>query len=162
MGAAVDRLIDWMDHVFEHEGWHVSLWDSLRDLSPAQAAWMPAPQRNSIWKIVEHVALWKEDGARRIAGAPPRPDGWDKEMDWRPLPPATEKAWQVTVRRLRDAHARVRAELGKRSDDDLNSPPPGYETPLHTHVRGLVAHDSYHCGQICYLRALQGVPVKVW
>lgn len=47
--------------------------------------------------------------------------------------------------------------------------------PLLTAVQGLTAaqaawslhriqcmalHDAYHCGQICYLRALQGIPAK--
>jgi hypothetical protein len=150
----VDRtsvsLREWADFVFEHEGWHVSLWDSVKDLTPAQAIWAPAPSRNSIWQIVDHVALWKDDGARRILKEPPRPTGWHKDIDWCPIPAATEPAWQESLRVLREAHARVAAALGTHGESDLAT------------IRGLIAHDSYHSGQICYLRALQGVPVRVW
>jgi len=48
------------------------------------------------------------------------------------------------------------------SDGDLRAPGPGSSEPRLATVTGLIAHDSYHCGQICYLRALQGVPAKVW
>lgn len=72
MDATSLFLREWMDFVFGQEG-HVSLWDSVRDLTAAQAAWTPAPARNSIWQIVDHVALWKDDGARRISGEPRAP-----------------------------------------------------------------------------------------
>jgi uncharacterized damage-inducible protein DinB len=159
MGPVVERLLADMDAVFCEDGWHVSLLDAVEDLTAAQAAWTPAPQRNSIWKIVDHLSLWKEDVARRIAGQPRRPAGWDEEHDWQEVPDATAAAWQASLRRLRDAHARLRGELARRSDADLEAPPPGYEAPLSAAVRGVIAHDSYHCGQICYIRALQGIPV---
>ena len=81
MGTMVDDLIAWLDHTFSREGWHVSLLASVQDLTAAQAAWVPAPERNSIWRIVDHVSLWKEEGARRMAGQPPRPSGWAKAHD---------------------------------------------------------------------------------
>jgi len=150
MGVAADDLIGWADYVFERESWHVSLWDAVADLTAVQASWTPAPSRNSIWNIVNHVALWKEEGARRIEGAPPRPPAWEKGVDWQPVHPATDDAWRETLQRLRAAHAAVTAALARHGDEGLKT------------ARGLIAHDSYHCGQICYLRALQGIPVKVW
>jgi uncharacterized damage-inducible protein DinB len=162
MGPVVSQLLDWVEHVFSQEGWHVSLLDSVTNLTAAQAAWVPAPGRNSIWKIVEHVALWKEEGARRIMGADPRPAGWEKDNDWRSIGEATAERWGVALQRLRAAHTSVVAELATRRDVDLNSPPPGSRLPLLATIRGLVVHDSYHCGQICSLRALQGIPAKIW
>jgi len=148
--ATALSVSEWADFVFAHEGWHVSLWDSVKDLTAAQAVWAPAPSRNSIWQIVDHVALWKDDGARRISGQPRRPSGWHRGVDWRPIPVVTENAWRGSLQELRDAHARVTAALGEHGDADLET------------IRGLIAHDSYHGGQICYLRALQGIPVRVW
>ncbi len=150
MDATPLSLREWADFIFEHEGWHVSLWDAVKDLTAAQAGWVPAPSRNSTWQIVDHVALWKDDGARRILGQPPRPAGWHTGVDWRPIPSATEHAWRESLQGLRDAHARVATAIGERGGADPET------------VRGLVAHDSYHAGQICYLRALQGIPVRVW
>lgn len=139
-----------MDYVFEKRGWHVSLWDAVKGLTLEQAAWMPSLQRNSIWAIVNHVALWKEDGARRIVGSPRRTAADYAGVDWQPIPEATTEAWQVALRRLHDAHTQTKAAIAKHGDVMLNLVP------------GLVAHDSYHCGQICYLRALQGIPLTAW
>ncbi|HKV46398.1 MAG TPA: DinB family protein [bacterium] len=162
MGSVVNLLLEWMDHTFVQEGWHVSLLDSITGVSAAQAAWVPARERNSIWKIVEHVALWKEEGARRILAQPPRPAGWEQGYDWREIGPVSEERWQTAGKRLRDAHAAVKAALAKRSDADLQVPAPGSALPIAATVRGLILHDSYHCGQICYLRALAGNPAKIW
>lgn len=166
MGTVVDRLLADMDVVFCEEDtptfWHVTLMDSIKDLAAGQAAWTPSAQRNSIWKIVDHVSLWKEDVTRRLASRPPRPEGWAQAADWRDIAEPTEANWRSAVRRLVDAHARLRAGLAERSDEDLSVPPAGDDRPLYTSVQGVIVHDSYHCGQICYLRALQGVPAKAW
>jgi uncharacterized damage-inducible protein DinB len=158
----VDDLIAWLDHTFSQEGWHVSVLASVQDLTAAQAAWVPAPERNSIWRIVDHVALWKEEGARRLAGQPPRPADWAKAHDWQRLDQVSEERWQAAVQHLIRAHGAVRASLASMSDEEMHAPAPGSSVPRMETVSGLIAHDSYHCGQICYLRALQGVPVKVW
>jgi len=155
-------LLDWMDHVFEREGWHVSLLDSVKGVTARQAAWTPSPERNSIWKIVEHLALWKEEGMRHILAQPPRPAGWAKEHDWPSIGEVSDARWQAAVRRLIDAHAAVRAALAARPDLDLNTPTDGGTVPIIGTIRGLILHDSYHCGQVCYLRAMQGIPAKIW
>jgi len=122
MGVAADDLIEWADYAFEREGWHVSLWDAVADLTAVQASWAPAP----------------------------RPPGWEKGADWQPVHQVTDDAWRETLQRLQDAHAQVTVALARHGDEDLKT------------ARGLIAHDSYHCGQICYLQALQSIPVKVW
>lgn len=162
MTPLVGILVDWMDHVFEHEGWHVSLLESLRGVSAPQAAWAPAPERNTIWMIVEHVALWKEEGARRLRGESPRPAGWASEHDWRSSGEVTDARWERALKRLGDAHQAVRTALRRQDDAAINAPLPGYAVSPADTVRGMVLHDSYHCGQICYLRALQGIPAKIW
>jgi len=151
-----------MDHVFEHEGWHVSLLDSVKDLTAAQASWSPSPGRNSIWKIVEHLTLWKAEEARRLRGEAPRPAGWAKEHDWQDAGEATEAKWQQALRRLTDAHRTLRAAAATVSDASLNVAAPGSAAAIAAATGGLILHDSYHCGQVCYLRALQGVPAKIW
>lgn len=159
---SVEMLLEWMDHVFEREGWHVSLVDSVKGLSARQAAWTPSPERNTVWKIVEHVALWKEEGARRLRREPPRAAGWAKEHDWRSTGEVSDARWHGALRRLTEAHQAVRAALRTQVDAALHAPIPGYSVSPADTIRGIILHDSYHCGQICYLRALQGVPAKIW
>ena len=162
MTTSVEMLLEWLDHVFQHEGWHVSLRESVKGVSARQAAWAPGPERNTIWKIVEHVALWKEEGARRLLAEPPRPAGWAKEHDWRSTGEVSDGRWHTALNRLTEAHQAVRAALEKHVDTTLHTPVPGSTVSPAETVRGIILHDSYHCGQICSLRALQGVPAKIW
>lgn len=109
---------------------------------------------------MNHVALWKEVTVERLAGLPPRPEGWAEEVDWAEIDDLTEEAWHAAVQRLIDAHARLRTEVAKRSDADLDRPPPGGQRPLYTTIQAAAKHDSYHCGQIHVLRALQDIPTE--
>ena len=162
MGRAAEVLLECMDHVFEREGWHVSLLESVKDLTVAQAAWSPSPGRNPIWKIVEHVALWKEEEARRLRGEAPREAGWDKAHDWQDTGEATEANWQRALRRLTEAQRTLHAAVATIPDARLDVAAPGSAAAIAARSGGPVLHDSYHCGQICYLRALQGIPAKIW
>lgn len=166
MSAEVQRILRFWDYVFEEEAWHVPLLDAIRDLTAAQAAWEPAAGRHSIWQIVEHLALWKEYHAARVRGEPVgRPSEWARGRDWREIPEVSETAWQASVRRLMDAKAAYRAEIAALTDEDLDRPLPGPEGPMPLYSLRMIAlgeaeHEGYHCGQICYVRALQGIPAR--
>jgi len=160
VSALVDELLAAMETSFRAgRSWHLSLLASVDGVSADQAAWSPAHDRNSIWKIVEHVSLWKEDVTNRLAGRPRRPESVDAG-DWAPPPAPTEERWRAALRRLADAHAALAQELRRHTDAGLRDPAPGYDRPLIADVRGVIAHDSYHAGQICYVRALQGIPAR--
>jgi len=156
MSEAVENLLRTLDNVFEKPGWHMPLMESLKDLTPSQAVWAP-PGRNSVWMIVDHLSLWKEYVTGLMAGEPPRPQGWEKDIDWRKIEEPTEEGWAAAVRRLTSAQTALKSQVQKRTDEQLPQPLPGGKTPFHQIVQNVVVHDSYHCGQIHYVRALQNV-----
>ncbi len=166
MGAAIDRFLEFGDYVFAKEAWHVPLAEAVRDLTAAQTAWKPTPRRHSIWQIVDHLSLWKEFFTARLRGkSVGQPADWAKGRDWQEIADATEQRRQASVRRLMDAQTALRTEFAKLTDDDLTRPLPGSSStaPLYTifyTLLGDAEHDAYHCGQICYIRALQGIPAK--
>ncbi|HYM69828.1 MAG TPA: DinB family protein [bacterium] len=157
MATRIDLLLRGIDEVFNVSGWQIALRAAV-DVTAAQAAWSPGPGRNSIWKIVNHLSLWMEDVADSMAGIAPKPKGWAAGVDFREIGSVTDEAWRASVERLAAAHGRLKAELAKRSDADLDAPAPGRSAALSSTILGLIAHDGYHCGQICYIRALQGIP----
>lgn len=159
MGRAVDNILEQFDEIFEEESWQVPVRAAISGLTASQAAWKPSRGRHSIWEIANHLSLWKEYVSARMAGEARRPRGWAREADWREIPEVTEEAWRASVQRLLDAHAALKSEFSKRTDEDLQRPLPGDKLPLFT-LQSMAAHDAYHCGQICYIRALQGIPAK--
>ena len=66
-----------------------------------------------------------------------------------------EAAWQADVRLLVDEHKKLRAQVAKLRDRDLDRPSAGVKTTPRVLVRGIAAHDLYHAGQIQLLKRLR-------
>ena len=139
-----EMLIQMWDEMWGSYTW-IPGWDkSFADLTPQQAAWKPGPQRNSIWQILNHIAFWRETTVNRLAGKPPTEDVIARSNFEEPAQ-ITDAAWRTALSRLEKSHQAIRAALG-----DANVPV--------EKIRYLLPHDSYHLGQVMYLRALQGLP----
>lgn len=136
-----------------NEAWESGLWAAawskvVEGLSAADAAWKPQPLRNSIWQNVEHMIFWREVAIRRATGGagPTGPD--DDEVKRRNFPdPAdpSERAWNETLKRFVDSQRKVATAMADPNADIER-------------LSYLVPHDSYHAGQIAYLRAMRGKP----
>ena len=150
VNSLVQALIAHFDSVFEGpNGDYPALLETLEGLTAEQAAWKPAPDRNSIWQIVDHLTaskVWQievlEKGQADIAA-------WTQ-------PGGDENAWQGTVTQLKDAHARQKVTLGKLSEKDLLTVPASEwkQTQLEL-LLSSASHEAHHGGQIDYLKGLQ-------
>jgi len=124
--------------------WAASWHKSVSPLTAAQAAWTPAPGRHSVWQIVEHMIFWREDNLRRLAGGgKPTPEQL-ASGNFPVIADTSEAGWRGTVSRFERSHRQIADAIA----DERN--------PL-DRVQYLLPHDCYHCGQINYLRALQGL-----
>jgi hypothetical protein len=148
-----ETLLRLWDELWESGLWAASFSKAIDDLSPQQAAWRPdlppgqAHQRHSIWQIMHHVMFWREVAVRRTMGGP-SPD--EREVAARnfdaPTDPteATSSNWRMAREKFGESHRLVRAAI---ADQSLSLERFPY----------VLAHDSYHLGQIMQLRALQGM-----
>ena len=148
------ELLRSLDQAYDEKSWHgTTLRGSLRNLTPAEAAWRPAPGRHSAWELVVHCAYWKWTVTRRLAPEAesfplagsnffPRPDAPD------------EQAFRRDVKLLDAEHRRLRAAIAGLADPALDTVPPGSKTTVGDLVRGVAAHDLYHAGQIQLLKRL--------
>jgi uncharacterized damage-inducible protein DinB len=113
---------------------------------------------HSIWQLVSHMNYWIDYELHRIAGgAPAYPE--HASDSWLPnSAPPNEAAWAQAVTQFRDLIAKL-AELAKSSTQSLSRevPPASLQQPQHTATVGailwqIMAHNSYHAGQIALLR----------
>lgn len=157
--AGIRLLLEGLDEAFERRSWHgTNLRGAIRGLTPAAAAWRPAPGRHNIWEIVVHAAYWKYVVWRRLTGAA-RGSFPLEGSNWllRPEPSRRNlaRAWSDDVKLLVDQHRRLRkavaglraANLHKRLGGSAGSPA--------FLVQGISAHDLYHAGQIQLLKRLR-------
>ncbi len=153
-----------VDHVHttlyeEDWQWQPSLSEALDRLTAAQAAWKPAPARHSIWQIVRHLILWKRGVLNAWDGDPP--DGGQLEAgDWQEVA-GSEADWEEDRQTLLDISAQFLTRVQVLDDAELARRITWYKSgeaqPLAMRLVRTTTHDTYHAGQIRYLRALQGV-----
>jgi DinB family protein len=146
------RILTLLDEAYEKRTWHgPNLKQSIRGVTPKQAAWRPGPRRHNIWELTLHAAYWKYALRRRIEGGKrgsfalkgsnffARPEkGKLSEAVWR----ADKELLEREHRALCEAAAKV---LQKRGSEKL--------LPK---LWGIAFHDIYHAGQIRLLRRLMG------
>src|SRR6185503_1766140 len=91
------------------ESWTDGIWiapwsKAVETLTPAQAAWRPAPERHCIWQLVNHVCMWREYTLAKLEGRA-TPTREDVERGNFAMPAsATDEEWRKSLARLRATH----------------------------------------------------------
>ena len=147
----VQALSAHFDSVFAGpNGDYPAVLEALAGVSAAQALWKPAPARNSIWQIVEHLIASKEWQIEMLEQGQAVSPVWIE-------PAGDEAAWQATLARLKDAHRRLKLALGQVTETDWLKVPTPQDglTLLELLLSSGPAHEAHHSGQIDYLKGLQ-------
>jgi uncharacterized damage-inducible protein DinB len=143
------ELVEWWDEAADGAVWWAPWSRAVEGLTAEQAAWKPAPDRHSIWQLVNHMSFWREYLVHRAEGGAPSTEEDLHRQNWQEPAEVSEEAWRAARSRFTESHAKVRAVLA----NPATPPPPEPELDL----RYLLPHDSYHVGQIMFIRALLGM-----
>ena len=136
-----------LEEGYQRKAWlGPNLKGSLRGVTPAQAAFRPAPGRHSIRELTLHAAYWKYAVWRRLTGEkrgsfPLDGSNWFARTG---VPTAAE--WKRDKELLEAEHRRLRAAVAKLPAR------PAYR--ILRQVYGVALHDAYHTGQIQYVKRL--------
>jgi len=151
---AIQLLLTALDEAYDRKSWHgTNLRGSLRSVTAEQAAWRPGMGRHNIQELVVHAGYWKYVIRRSITGGK-RGSFPLKGHDWFAREGADEAAWRDDVALLAEQHRQLRAAvagLNPRRLDQIARK----KYSIIALVRGAVAHDLYHAGQIQLLKRLQ-------
>ena len=152
---AISQLLAIMDAAYNRKSWHgTNLRGSIRGLTPARAAWRPAPARHNIWELIVHTAYWKYVGLRRLTGGA-RGSFPLTGSNWMTRPhDASVKALTADVALLEQMHRALREAVAGLSPRELAITPPGSSVSNFALLSGVAAHDLYHAGQIQLLKRL--------
>jgi len=145
------------------KGAHTDPVACVAGIPPEAAGRVPPGTPHSVWQLLWHMNYWMDYDLRRIRGeAPPYPAHNDESFPAAPAPPSAEE-WQREVARLGQLLADCAALAGAARDVLECEVPPTH--PSHTQRSStveamlwqLVAHNSYHAGQIALLRQALGI-----
>jgi uncharacterized damage-inducible protein DinB len=142
-------------------GAHVGPIECVEDLTAESAARLHPGFDHSIWQQVFHMNYWMDYEIQRIRGQ--RPSYPDHAVESWPSAPADEAKWKQAVDRLRDLigqFARLaEADLATLQREVEPAEPSEKErsSSVHAVLWQMVAHNSYHTGQIVQLRRALGL-----
>lgn len=144
------------------KGAHVDPLACIEDISAELAARRSSGYPHSIWEIVLHMNYWMDYELRKIARETPHCP--DKAIEsWPPhTEAADESSWQQARQRFLDdlAQLAVLAESDSETFDRTVHDVGPQKNPRESTVRAtlwqIIAHNSYHAGQIALLRRQAG------
>jgi len=118
---------------------------------------------HSIWKLVWHLNFWMDYDLRRIRGeSPPYPVHNDESFPPAPTPRDADE-WREALARFQELLAGCEAIAGSGPDVLQREVPPTHPSQAQrawtvlAMLWQLVAHNSYHVGQIALLRRALGI-----
>ncbi len=139
-------------HLFQelyagHPWIDVTLYDTLQQLTAAQAKKHPYAQCHSIWEIVNHLITWRGVLLSRVKGNLIEvPDS----NFFEPVSDTSVMAWKTTLQKLDDSQNQWLKFLSELNDEALNEKfPSGFSR--YDLIHAVLQHDVYHLGQISLL-----------
>ena len=128
---------------------------ALHGVSAAQARWVPARRRHSIWELALHIAYWDYAVRRRFEPESPR-DFPRSPGNWPALPArADERAWAQDRELLEREHDLLVRSVRLVDPARWNRRmPKGRRWTYAETIVGIAAHEVYHAGQIQLLKRL--------
>lgn len=147
-------LRDELVHVMRGNRSHIDFQSAIEDFPVELAGAKPHGAPHSAWQLLEHLRIAQHDilefCRNRAYKSPAWPEGYWPEAQ----APRTEQAWSETVAEFKK-NAREMEELIQDPRNDLFKPIEGGNGQTLLREAMVVGnHNSYHLGQIVYLKKL--------
>jgi hypothetical protein len=149
-----------LDDLLRMKGAHISFEDAVADFPVTLRGVKPAGAPHSAWELLEHMRLAQED----ILDFSRNPNYEERNFpgDYWPAaaaPPGSH-AWTASVKRFQSDLKEMRALIADPGNDLLARIPHGSGQTLLREALVLADHNSYHLGQLMFLRKSQETPSK--
>ena len=144
-------MIDLLNEVYAGPAWHgPSVKDALQGVTAATASKKLAPDRNSIWELVLHLAHGRHLLVERVNDAPSAEFPRKTKGPWWPVADyeMNDAAWQRDLQLLDDYHAKLVDAVRAATPAQLARVPNVGDQPISQQLIGMAVHDGYHAGQI--------------
>ncbi len=146
------RIIKLFEDLYNGSPWiDATIIGSLKNISAKQALKKMAPERNSIWQIVNHMTAWRENVLLRVQGNEIITPNNNYFME---ITDTSERAWQKALERLANSQHQWISFLKDFGETKFEKIYPSNKMSYYEHIHGILQHDAYHLGQIVFLSKL--------
>ena len=148
-------LVRALEEAHTGPAWHgPSLRVTLRHCTIEEAQFRVAPDRNTIWELVLHIAYGKHVVGNRLTGSRERFARPLRRSWWPATPPPSDAAWRADLALLESSHEKLVRAVSEATPAALARRRTGKRHDFGQEVLGIALHDTYHAGQISLLRKL--------
>ncbi|KUJ61344.1 hypothetical protein AR687_12925 [Flavobacteriaceae bacterium CRH] len=146
------RVSNLYQSIYNGNPWlEVTLADTLKDVTAAQAIKKVNPNLNTIWEIVNHLIQWRRNILRRVQGEIiTTPD----HNYFVPILDSSEPAWEQSLQSLAKSQELWSTFLSDFDDAGFDKIDPNNNHNFYEDIHGIIQHDVYHLGQIVILKKL--------
>lgn len=143
-----------LDNLLQMEGAHISFDNAVTGFPAALRGTKPPGAPHSAWELLEHLRLAQED-ILDFSRNPAYVDRAFPDDYWPASPePPSEEAWHQSVRQFQQDLAEMRALIADEAHDLYAPLPHGTGQTLLREALVVADHNSYHLGQLMFLRKL--------
>jgi uncharacterized damage-inducible protein DinB len=138
---------------------HLDFDTSMKDLSAELGGVKPEGAPHTIWQLLEHMRIAQEDILEFSRNPKHKSPKWPEGYWPNSEAPGSDEAWQKSLDAFR-TDAKAMEEMITDPEQDLFKPiEGGTGQTLLREALVLAAHNSYHLGQLVYLKKMLG-PAK--
>jgi hypothetical protein len=137
--------------------WFASYPAAVEGLTTEQAAAVPGPRFNSVWRVTLHLTVCQRFALAVLRGGPVDASAYFPEGAWPPVhEPQNEEAWQKAKADLLAANHALAECVAGLTTEVLEQELPPVKMKAHQYILGHVAHNSNHLNEIVSIRHMQG------
>ena len=152
-----EMILPLFDSRFQKEVAFMPLMDAINDLTAEQASWQPSNEGHSIWQIVNHLIFWNSLMLNQLQKKPQEQTNVDNDNTFEMPENTSDAAWQKTIEQIHSIFKEMQDAVSQLDDSRFDEVIEADGTTLKFHLGHTATHDSYHIGQITYIRKLQGI-----
>jgi uncharacterized damage-inducible protein DinB len=150
-------LLELMENSWGGSMWLHSVGSVLTEIPVKLAQWRASEEVHTIAEIAYHMTFWEEFVTRLLRGQPINDEKRKEQAAGPAKQPAGMPTWPEVRDQLIEQHQALRQTMASMKETDLfkalDELPEAYH-PLYRLVSGVIAHDSYHLGQIVLLQQM--------
>jgi hypothetical protein len=138
-------LVEQLKTTHDKQNWFVPVSVALDGVTAEQATWKDGSGNHSIGQLANHLLFWNERQLMKFKGQKEAPFSGNNEETFNAF---DKNQWEQTVKKLNDVLTELEKLVQNADEASLKS---WAET-----IGNISTHNSYHTGQIIFIRKLQG------
>ncbi|HXA52200.1 MAG TPA: DinB family protein [Candidatus Acidoferrum sp.] len=143
-----------VENLLQMKGAHVSLVEAVADFPAALRGVKPAGAPHSAWELLEHMRITQEDILDFSRNPAYREKAWPDDYWPDDAAPPDDEAWDRSLKQFQSDRSDMLKLLADTKHDVLAKIPHGKGQTLLREALILADHNSYHLGQLMFLRKM--------